>query len=53
MNKLKEYVSSIISDIIIPIMMITEKDINCFETEPVEYIRNSDDYDETLVSPRS
>ena len=39
MEKLKPYVENILYDTVIPIMFITEKDMNSFQTDPIEYIR--------------
>jgi hypothetical protein len=48
MEKLKPYVENILFDTVIPIMFITERDMNTFESDPIEYIRNQYDFTETL-----
>ena len=53
MEKLKPYVEKILTDTIISIMLLTEKDISTFENEPVEYIRDVYDYNKTIYLPRS
>jgi hypothetical protein len=40
MEKLKPYVENILYDTIIPIMFVSQKDINMFNNDPVEYIRS-------------
>ena len=53
MEKLKPYVEKILTDTIIQIMLLTEKDMATFENEPVEYIRDVYDYNKTIYLPRS
>jgi hypothetical protein len=48
MEKLKPYVENILYDTIIPIMFVTQKDMNTFNNDPIEYIRNQYDFTETL-----
>ena len=47
MATLKPFVNNILYDTIIPLMLITENDIEIFETEPTEYIRDQYSYAET------
>ena len=53
MEKLRPFLPNILFDTIIPIMLITEKDISTFKTDPSEYIRNLYDFDETIFQPRN
>jgi hypothetical protein len=39
MAKLKPYIDNILYDMVIPIMMVTHRDINLFQDDPIEYIR--------------
>ena len=38
MEKLKPYIEKILTEISIPILYITEKDVTTFENEPNEFI---------------
>ena len=53
MEKLKPYVENILYDTIIPIMFVSQKDINMFNNDPVEYIRSQYDFTETLFQPKN
>ena len=53
MEKLKPFVDSMLYDTIIPIMCITQKDRETFTNEPVDYIRNQYDFDDTIFNPRN
>lgn len=53
MEKLKPYVENILYDTVIPIMFISEKDMNSFQTDPIEYIRQQYDFTETLFAPKN
>ena len=48
MEMLKPYVERILFHTIMPIMLINQKDIESFENDPVEYIRNLYEFEETL-----
>ena len=48
MEKLKPYVENILTETLVPIMFVTEKDVETFESDPVEFIRNLYDFTETL-----
>lgn len=39
MNNLKPFINNILYEIAIPIMLVTHKDADLFESDPVEYIR--------------
>jgi len=53
MEKLKPYVENLLYDTVIPIMYITEKDVETFTSDPVEFIRNQYDFTETLFQPKN
>ena len=53
MEKLKPYVENILLDTCIPIMYVTEKDVESFESDAVEFIRNQYDFCETLFQPKN
>lgn len=44
MEKLKPYVENILYDSVVPIMFITEHDVETFQANPVEYIRSQYDF---------
>lgn len=39
MERLKPYVENILYQTVIPIMMVSERDIKLFQEDPIEYIR--------------
>ena len=53
MEKLKPYVENILTDTLVPIMFVTEKDVTTFENDPAEFIRNLYDFTETLFQPKN
>jgi hypothetical protein len=53
MDLLKPYIEAILFENIIPIMMITHKDVTLFKEDPIEYIRKQNDFTETLFSPKN
>lgn len=53
MEKLKGYVENILFDTIVPILYVTEQDMNTFNNDPIEFIRNQYDFTETLFQPKS
>ena len=53
MEKLKPYVENILYDTIIPIMFVSEKDMDQFQHDPAEFIRNQFDFHETLFQPKN
>ena len=48
MEYLKPHMENILYNTIVPIMLITEKDLAQFESDPIEFIRNQYDFTETL-----
>jgi len=53
MEKLKPFVENIMYDTIIPILYVTEQDMTTFTNDPVEFIRNQYDFNETLFQPKN
>jgi len=53
MEKLKPFVENILHDTVVPTLYITERDVNSFNNDPIEYIRNQYDFTETLFQPRN
>lgn len=53
MEKLKPFVENILYDTVIPIMFITQHDVETFDNDPIEYIRNLFDFTETLFQPKN
>lgn len=53
MEKLKPFIENIMFDTIVPIMYITERDINTLNDDPIEFIRNQYDFTETLFLPKN
>lgn len=48
MEKLKPFVENILFDTIVPILYVTEQDLTTFNSDPIEFIRNQYDFNETL-----
>jgi len=40
MDEIKPYVEDILQNIVVPIMFISEQDVESFTNEPIEYIRS-------------
>lgn len=53
MEKLKPYVENLLFDTIVPILYVTEQDLETFTNDPIEYIRNQYDFTETLFQPKN
>ena len=43
----------ILYETIIPLMMISERDVNLFQDDPIEYIRKQQDLMETVYMPKN
>jgi hypothetical protein len=52
MEKLKPFIENILYETIMPIMLVTHKDVTLFNEDPVEYIRKQYDFTETLFMPK-
>ena len=53
MEVLKPLVENILYNIVIPVMFVTEKDMNLFQNDPIEYIRNLYDFCDTMHDPKN
>ena len=53
MNMLLPYVENLLFETIIPIMLITHRDVTLFKDDPIEYIRKQQDFTETLFAPKN
>lgn len=53
MEKLKPFIENILYETIMPIMLVTHKDVTLFTDDPVEYIRKQYDFTETLFMPKN
>jgi hypothetical protein len=53
MDKLKPFIENILYETIMPIMLVTHKDVTLFNEDPVEYIRKQYDFTETLFMPKN
>ena len=53
MAMLKPYIPDILHDTILPITFLTQEDMQTFESEPIEYIQSSSDFNETVFRPRN
>lgn len=53
MEKLKPFMENIMFDTIIPIMYVTQRDMQNFTDDAVEFIRNQYDFSETLFQPKN
>jgi hypothetical protein len=53
MTRLLPFIENILYQTVIPIMMVTERDISLFQEDPIEYIRKQEDFTETLYMPKN
>jgi hypothetical protein len=53
MEKLKPFIENILYETIMPIMLVTHKDVTLFNDDPIEYIRKQQDFTETLFMPKN
>ena len=53
MATLKPYVENILYETAIPIMLVTQRDMQLFRDDPIEYIRKQEDFTETLYMPKN
>jgi importin-7 len=54
MSKLKPFIEKILYEVlIVPIMMITHRDVSMFSEDPIEYVRKQNDFTETLYQPKN
>lgn len=54
MNSLKPFVEKLLTEVIImPIMLLTHKDVTLFKEDPIEYVRKQYDFTETLFAPKN
>jgi len=53
MDKLKPFIENILYETVIPIMMVTHKDVTLFTEDAIEYIRKQQDFTETLYMPKN
>jgi hypothetical protein len=53
MNMLKPYVENLLYETIIPIMLVSHKDVTLYKEDSIEYIRKQLDFTETLFSPKN
>ena len=52
MDKFKPYIIDLLFESLIPIMFITEADMENFEINPVEYINKMADFEETMFNSK-
>ena len=53
MDILKPFMENILYETIMPIMLVTHKDVTLFNEDPIEYIRKQQDFTETLFMPKN
>lgn len=53
MKILKPFVENLLFETIIPIMLITHKDVVLFKEDPIEYIRKQNDFTDTMFNPKT
>lgn len=53
MEVLKPYVQNLLYETIVPIMLLSSKDINLYQEDSIEFIRRQQDFSETLFSPKN
>ena len=52
MNKLKPFMDNILYETVIPIMLVSHRDMTLFNEDPIEYIRKCEDLIETIYMPK-
>lgn len=52
MTKLKPFVEQILCDTIVPLFYVTLGDLQTFENDPIEFIRNQYDFTRTMFKPK-
>jgi hypothetical protein len=53
MDLLRPFVENLLFETVIPIMLISHKDVTLFKDDPIEYIRKQNDFQETCFSPKN
>jgi len=53
MEHMKPMVENILFDTIVPILYVTLQDMETFENDPIEFIRNQYDFTETLYQSKN
>jgi importin-7 len=53
MAKLLPFIENILYETVMPIMLVTHKDVTLFQEDPIEYIRKQLDFTETLFMPKN
>jgi hypothetical protein len=53
MAKLVPFIENILYETVMPIMLVTHKDVTLFREDPIEYIRKQQDFTETLFMPKN
>ena len=53
MEILKPFVENLLYETILPIMLVTHKDVTLFKDDPIEYIRNQQDFINMMYSAKS
>lgn len=53
MALLKPFAENLLYETIIPIMLVTHKDVTLYKEDPIEFIRKQLDFTETLFSPKN
>ena len=53
MIKLKPFMDNILYETVIPIMLVSHRDMTLFQEDPIEYIRKCEDLIETIYMPKN
>ena len=53
MKILQPFIETLLFETLVPIMLITHKDVTLFKEDPIEYIRKQNDFTETLFAPKN
>ena len=53
MAMLKPFVENLLYETVIPIMLVTHKDVTLYKDDPIEFVRKQLDFTETLFSPKN
>ena len=53
MNKLKPFMDNVLYETVVPIMLVSHRDMTLFQEDPVEYIRKCEDLMESIYMPKN
>ena len=53
MTVMKPFIDNLLYETIVPLMLITQKDVALFRDDPIEFIRKSSDFEETVFNVKN